>query len=66
MPKMKTHSGAKKRFKLTAKGKVRGRHAFTSHILEKKSPKRKRRLGNPVVLHEQDAKRVKRLLGVTK
>jgi large subunit ribosomal protein L35 len=66
MPKMKTHSGAKKRFKLTAKGKVRGRHAFTSHILEKKSPKRKRRLGNPAVLHEQDAKRVKRLLGVTK
>ena len=47
MPKMKTHSGAKKRFKLTAKGKVRGRHAFTSHILEKKSPKRKRHHGNP-------------------
>ena len=44
MPKMKTHSGAKKRFKLTAKGKVRGRHAFSSHILEKKSPKRKRAL----------------------
>ncbi|HEX6743425.1 MAG TPA: 50S ribosomal protein L35, partial [Solirubrobacteraceae bacterium] len=38
MPKMKTHSGAKKRFKLTAKGKVRGRHAYSSHILEKKSP----------------------------
>ena len=47
MPKMKTHSGAKKRFKLTAKGKVRGRHAFSSHILEKKSPKRKRRFGKP-------------------
>ena len=45
MPKMKTHSGAKKRFKVTATGKVRGRHAFTSHILEKKSPKRKRTLG---------------------
>ena len=44
MPKMKTHSGAKKRFKVTAKGKVRGRHAFSSHILEKKSPKRKRAL----------------------
>ena len=38
MPKMKTHSGAKKRFTKTATGKVRGRHAFTSHILEKKSP----------------------------
>jgi len=63
MPKMKTHSGAKKRFKLTAKGKVRGRHAFTSHILEKKSPKRKRHLGNPVILEPDDAKRVKKLLG---
>ena len=44
MPKMKTHSGAKKRFKMTAKGKVKARHAMTSHILEKKSAKRKRRL----------------------
>ena len=42
---MKTHSGAKKRFKVTATGKVRARHAFSSHILEKKSPKRKRELG---------------------
>jgi len=60
---MKTHSGAKKRFKLTATGKVRGRHAFTSHILEKKSPKRKRRLGTPAALTGDDASRVKRLLG---
>ena len=45
MPKMKTHSGAKKRFKQTASGKIRARHAFTSHILEKKSPKKKRQLG---------------------
>jgi large subunit ribosomal protein L35 len=65
MPKMKTHSGAKKRFKLTAKGKVRGRHAFTSHILEKKSPKRKRRLGQPTILAPDDAKRVKKLLGAS-
>jgi large subunit ribosomal protein L35 len=63
MPKMKTHSGAKKRFKLTANGKVKGRHSFTSHILEKKSPKRKRRLGQPTVLKPADAKRVKKLLG---
>jgi large subunit ribosomal protein L35 len=63
MPKMKTHSGAKKRFKVTANGKVRGRHAFTSHILEKKSPKRKRRLGRPTILEPDDAKRVKQLLG---
>jgi large subunit ribosomal protein L35 len=64
MPKMKTHSGAKKRFKVTAKGKVRARHAFTSHILEKKSPKHKRQLGSPAILSDDDAPRVKRLLGV--
>ncbi|HEV2771022.1 MAG TPA: 50S ribosomal protein L35 [Solirubrobacteraceae bacterium] len=64
MPKMKTHSGAKKRFKVTARGKVRGRHAFTSHILEKKSPKRKRRLSQPTYLHKEDERRVKEMLGV--
>ena len=63
MPKMKTHSGAKKRFKLTAKGKVRGRHAFSSHILEKKSPKRKRAFSQPREIKPADAKRVKKLLG---
>ena len=63
MPKMKTHSGAKKRFKLTATGKVRGRHSFTSHILEKKSPKRKRRLGRPAAISAHDSPRVKTLLG---
>ncbi|MGH2864708.1 MAG: 50S ribosomal protein L35 [Solirubrobacteraceae bacterium] len=66
MPKMKTHSGAKKRFKVTGTGKVRGRHAFTSHILEKKSPKHKRQLGEPAVLAKDDVPRVKRLLGVGK
>jgi large subunit ribosomal protein L35 len=65
MPKMKTHSGAKKRFKLTATGKVRGRHAFTSHILEKKSPKRKRTLGAPAQISAHDTPRVKRMLGVS-
>ncbi|HEX8158673.1 MAG TPA: 50S ribosomal protein L35 [Solirubrobacteraceae bacterium] len=59
---MKTHSGAKKRFKITAGGKVRGRHAFTTHILEKKSPKRKRQLGRPAILSSDDAPRVKKLL----
>jgi large subunit ribosomal protein L35 len=63
MPKMKTHSGAKKRFKLTAKGKVKHRHAFSSHMLEHKSPKRKRRLGSPKVLGAHDTPRVKKLLG---
>jgi large subunit ribosomal protein L35 len=62
MPKMKTHSGAKKRFKVTATGKVRGRSAFTSHILEKKSPKRKRRQAQPAVIAKSDEKRVKILL----
>ena len=62
MPKMKTHSGAKKRFKLTAKGKVRGRHAFTSHILEKKSPARKRRFRRPSEISGADRGRVKKLL----
>ncbi len=62
MPKMKTHSGAKKRFKVTAKGKVHGRHAMTSHILGKKSAKRKRRLSNDVELAPAQAKNVKKLL----
>ena len=66
MPKMKTHSGAKKRFKVTAGGKVRARHAFTSHILEKKSPKRKRALSRPTILSKDDTPRVKRMLGVGK
>jgi large subunit ribosomal protein L35 len=63
MPKMKTHSGAKKRFRKTPKGKVIGRHANLSHILGKKNAKRKRRLEKPVQLSANDAPRVKRLLG---
>jgi large subunit ribosomal protein L35 len=63
MPKMKTHSGAKKRFKVTATGKVRGRHPFTSHILEKKSPKKKRALGRPALVDDHDVPRIKRMLG---
>ena len=60
MPKMKTHSGAKKRFKVTANGKVQGRHAFTSHILEKKSPKRKRHLGLAITLSRATTRRASR------
>ena len=63
MPKMKTHSGAKKRFKLTATGKVHGRHAYSSHILEKKSPKRKRSFAQDRTLSAPDAKRATKLLG---
>jgi large subunit ribosomal protein L35 len=62
MPKMKTHSGAKKRFRKTATGKLRGRRAYSTHILEKKSPKRKRRMSRPVEISKADAKRVKTLL----
>jgi large subunit ribosomal protein L35 len=63
MPKMKSHSGAKKRFKVTGGGKVRARHAFTSHNLGKKAAKRKRRLGRALVLGGQDEARAKQLLG---
>jgi large subunit ribosomal protein L35 len=62
MPKMKTHSGSKKRFRKTATGKYRGRRANSSHILEKKSPGRKRRLGRPSVISGADRARVKKLL----
>jgi large subunit ribosomal protein L35 len=62
MPKMKSHSGAKKRFRKTANGKLRARHGMTSHILEKKNAKRKRRLGRPAEVSKADAKRVKELL----
>ena len=62
MPKMKTHSGAKKRFRKTAKGKLRGRRAFSSHILEKKPAKRKRRMALPTEVSRPDRKRVRTLL----
>lgn len=64
MPKMKTHSAAKKRFKLTATGKVRRRRAFKSHLLEHKSPKRKRGFRKPDDVSAADRKNVKRLLGL--
>ena len=63
MPKMKTHSGAKKRFKVTGSGKVRARHAFSSHILEKKSPKRKRSFRLDREISKADRKVVTKLLG---
>jgi len=64
MPKMKSHSGSKKRFRATGSGKLRGRHAYSSHILEKKSPKRKRGFRKPVEISGNDAKRVRKLLGI--
>ena len=64
MPKMKTHSGAKKRFKVTGTGKVRGRHSFTSHMLEHKSQKRKRNYENEQPVAKSDRKEVRRALGI--
>ena len=62
MPKMKTHSGAKKRFKISPRGKVRARHAMRSHILGKKNAKRRRRLGEPKLLSDSDRAKVRALL----
>ncbi|OJV66085.1 MAG: 50S ribosomal protein L35 [Clostridiales bacterium 38-18] len=62
MPKMKTHSGAAKRVKKTGSGKLKRSKAFTSHILTKKTSKRKRGLRQATVVSESDMKRVKTLL----
>jgi large subunit ribosomal protein L35 len=63
MPKMKSHSGAKKRFKKTGSGKLQARHSMSSHILEKKSPKRKREFGLDLTISKADRKTVTKLLG---
>jgi large subunit ribosomal protein L35 len=63
MPKMKTGSGAKKRFKVTGTGKVLRRHAMKSHNLTKKSSKRKRDFGRDHAVAKVDVKAVKKLLG---
>ncbi|NDC87620.1 MAG: 50S ribosomal protein L35 [Bacteroidetes bacterium] len=64
MPKMKSNSGAKKRFSLTASGRVKRKKAFARHILTKKSPKRKRNLGQSTTVHAADEPRMKRLAGL--
>ena len=63
MPKMKTHKGAAKRFKVTSGGKIMREKAYKSHILTKKDAKRKRRLGTDTEVSAADYKKVKRLLG---
>ena len=63
MPKQKTHSAAKKRFKVTAAGKLLRRRGMKSHLLGKKSAKRKRKFGKPDVIHGRDARSVRKLLG---
>jgi len=64
MPKMKTNPGAKKRFSLTGTGKIKRKHAYKSHILTKKSTKRKRRLGNFGEVDKADLNNVKSLLAL--
>jgi large subunit ribosomal protein L35 len=63
MPKMKTHSGARKRFRLTGTGKVMRRRANHGHLMEHKSSRQARRLGRDLVLSPPDAKKMKKLLG---
>lgn len=62
MPKLKTHSGAKKRFKITKTGKVLRAHANKSHILNKKTTKRKRNLRKTTVMNKTNVSSIKRLL----
>jgi large subunit ribosomal protein L35 len=62
MPKMKTNPGAKKRFSLTGTGKIKRKHAFKSHILTKKSTKRKRNLSYFGLVNKTDSKNVKLML----
>lgn len=64
MPKVKTNSGAKKRFKITGSGKIKFKHAFKNHILTKKATKRKRSLGVKPTLHPSDENRVRDLLKI--
>ena len=64
MPKVKTKSGAKKRFKLTGTGKIKRKHAFKSHILTKKTKKQKRNLTKVSLVHKTDVGRVKDMLNI--
>jgi large subunit ribosomal protein L35 len=64
MPKMKTDRGAAKRFKITGTGKIMRRKAFRSHILEKKSSVRTRRLAKEAQVTGGDAKQVRKMLGI--
>ncbi len=62
MPKMKSHRGAAKRFKKTGSGKIKRSKAYTSHILTKKSPKRKRNLRHATIASKANEKTIKQLL----
>ncbi|ADQ79372.1 LSU ribosomal protein L35P [Paludibacter propionicigenes WB4] len=62
MPKMKTNSGAKKRFTLTGSGKIKRKHAFKRHILTKKTTKQKRNLTHSALVNKTDLTNVKEML----
>ncbi len=62
MPKMKTNSGAKKRFDITGTGKIKRKHAYKSHILTKKTTKQKRNLTYSAIVNSRDEKRMRELL----
>lgn len=62
MPKLKTKSGAKKRFKVTGSGKIKRKRAFKNHILTKKTTKQKRRLGHKVTVKKADESNIKPML----
>lgn len=64
MPKIKTKSGAKKRFKLTGSGKIKRKHAYKSHILTKKSTKRKLKLTHATLVHKNDESSIREQLGL--
>ena len=64
MPKIKTNRGARKRFRLTGSGKIKRTKAYASHILTKKTSKRKRKLRQSTTVSGVDARRVKRMLGL--
>jgi large subunit ribosomal protein L35 len=64
MPKVKTKSGAKKRFKLTGTGKIKRKHAFKSHILTKKETKQKRNLTHTTLVAKSDEKNIKKMLNI--
>jgi large subunit ribosomal protein L35 len=64
MPKVKTKSGAKKRFQLTGTGKIKRKHAYKSHILTKKETKQKRNLTQFTLVDQADVPRVKKMLNI--
>lgn len=64
MPKVKTNSSAKKRFKLTGSGKIKRKHAFKSHILTKKTTKQKRNLTKATLVSKADTPNVKHMLNI--